>query len=182
MYERELLCSFSAGMHNAKKQKKKKKKKKQLSLIKKYLNHILHTNPRHRKEEPQKITITIQQEDKVKQPALFFPTKMIAKLERTQSNAKQNLEQTVEGCYFSIKCLVLEMILFFFRRKLDILCLTNCDIIMDFVTLKMGVLIYNRASCNFMWILLPHSYGLLWHVCLFRDKKTIVRVSVYYVR
>ena len=65
-----------------------------MSLIKKYLNHTPHTNPRHRKEEPQKITITIQQEDKVKQPALFFQTKMISKLERTQSNAKQNLEQT----------------------------------------------------------------------------------------
>ena len=86
MYVRELLCSFSAGMHSA--------KKKRMSLIRKYLNHTLHTNPRHREEEPQKITITIPQQDKVKEPALIFPTNVIAKLETSQSNAKQNLEQT----------------------------------------------------------------------------------------
>ena len=42
-------------------------------------------------------TITRHQEDKVnmvKQPALSSPIKMIAKLERTQSNTQQNMEQT----------------------------------------------------------------------------------------
>ena len=32
-------------------------------MIRKYHNHTLQTNPRHREEEPQSITVAIHQED-----------------------------------------------------------------------------------------------------------------------
>ena len=53
-------------------------------------NHTLQTNPRKNH-----ITITRHMEDKqCKATSSLIPTKMIAKLERTQSNVLQNIEQT----------------------------------------------------------------------------------------
>ena len=46
-------------------------------------------------EEPQNIHVTRYQEDKQsKATSSLFPIKMIAKLERTQSTAQQNMDQT----------------------------------------------------------------------------------------
>ena len=57
-------------------------------MIRKYHNHTLQTNPRHRGEEPHNNHKTpgIQR----KASSFLFPIKVIAKLERTQSNAKPN--------------------------------------------------------------------------------------------
>ena len=53
-------------------------------------NHILQTNP-----QKNHITITRHMEDKqCKATSSLLPIKMIAKLERTQSNVQQNIEQT----------------------------------------------------------------------------------------
>ena len=55
-------------------------------------NHKLQTSPWHREEEPH--NNQRHQEDKQsKATSPIFPIKMIAKLERTQSNAQQNIEQ-----------------------------------------------------------------------------------------
>ena len=68
-------------------------------MIRKHHNHTLQTNPRHREEELQDTRKT----NKVKPPArslfpssLSLPIKMIAKLERAQSNVQQNMEQNTE--------------------------------------------------------------------------------------
>ena len=62
-------------------------------MIRKYHNHILQTNPRHREEEPQ--NNNNHKEDKPSNAtSSLFPNKMIANLERTQGNTQQNMEQT----------------------------------------------------------------------------------------
>ena len=64
-------------------------------LISKFHNHKLQTNPRHREEEPQNNNKTSRRRSKHgKATSSVFPIKMIAKLERTQSNTQQNMEQT----------------------------------------------------------------------------------------
>ena len=59
-------------------------------MIKKYHNHTLQTNPRHRKEEPQNIysnnTFVWQQKQSNQ---LSLPLQYDLKLERTQCNAYQ---------------------------------------------------------------------------------------------
>ena len=62
-------------------------------------NHTLQTNPRNCEEKALKshrtTTATRHQEDKQrKATSSLFPIKVIAKLERTQSIAQQNIEQT----------------------------------------------------------------------------------------
>ena len=65
-----------------------------MSMIRKYHNHILHTNPRHRKEESQKNTVTKNLKDnKSKATSSLFIVKIIARLERTQRNEYQNKHQ-----------------------------------------------------------------------------------------
>ena len=65
---------------------------KTVSMIMKYHNHKLQTNPWHHEEEPH--TVTRHQEDKQsKATSSLFPIKMIAKLEWTLCNAQQNIEQ-----------------------------------------------------------------------------------------
>ena len=61
---------------------------KKVSMIRKYHNHTLQTNSRHREEKLHDTRKT----NKVKQQTLFL-IKMIAKLERTHSNVQQNMEQ-----------------------------------------------------------------------------------------
>ena len=57
-------------------------------MIRKYHNYKLQTIPWHRYEEPH------NNPDKLsKATSPLFPIKMIAKLEWTQSNAQQNIEQ-----------------------------------------------------------------------------------------
>ena len=69
--------------------------KKQVGMIRKYHNHALQTIPRHHGTSHRTITITRHQEDnQSKATSSLFPIKMIAKLEMTQSNAQQNMEQT----------------------------------------------------------------------------------------
>ena len=52
-----------------------------LSMIRKYQNHTLQTNPRHRKEEPHNITSNkTSGSNQSKATSLFFLIKMIAKL------------------------------------------------------------------------------------------------------
>ena len=58
-----------------------------MSLIRKYNNHKLQTDPWHREEEPHN-----NHETPGKQNSSLFPIEMIAKLEWTQSNAQQNIE------------------------------------------------------------------------------------------
>ena len=60
-------------------------------MIRKYLNHKLQTNPWHPEEEPHNNQKTPGRQSKVTSP--LFPIEMIAKLELTQSNAQQNIEQ-----------------------------------------------------------------------------------------
>ena len=66
---------------------------KKVSMIRKYYNHTLQTNPRHRKEELQD-TRNWQEVKQSKATSSLFPIKMIAKLEITHSNVQQNMEQT----------------------------------------------------------------------------------------
>ena len=67
-------------------------------MIRKYHNHTQQTNPHYQEEEHQNNNnhkITIHQEDtQSKATSSLFPIKMIAKLERTKSNAQQKMEQT----------------------------------------------------------------------------------------
>ena len=65
-------------------------------MIKKYLSHTLQTNPRHREEEPKNINRnnTHQEDKRSKATRSLFLVKMIAKLERTRSNACKNKDQT----------------------------------------------------------------------------------------
>ena len=66
-------------------------KPKIVSMIRKYHNHNMKTNPWRREEEPHNNHET--QERQTKQSNQIFLIEMIAKLEWTQSNAQQNLEQ-----------------------------------------------------------------------------------------
>ena len=59
-------------------------------MIRKYHNHTLQTNPWQREEESQ----TIYSNNKSKATSSLFLFNMIAKLERTQSNAQQNKDKT----------------------------------------------------------------------------------------
>ena len=74
-------------------------------MIRKYHNHTLQTNPWHLEEEPQNIySNKTSGRHKSKAISSLFPLKMIAKLERTQSNAQQNkddpsFEQIVSQIY-----------------------------------------------------------------------------------
>ena len=62
-------------------------------MFRKYHNHKLQTNPWYREEEPH-TTVTRRQEDKLsKATSSLFPIKMTAKLEGTQRNVEQNIEQ-----------------------------------------------------------------------------------------
>ena len=60
-------------------------------MIRKYHSHKLQTNPWHRKEEPHNNHETPGRQSKA--ISSLFPIVMIAKLEWTQSNAQQNIEQ-----------------------------------------------------------------------------------------
>ena len=61
-------------------------------MIRIYHNHKLQTNPWHREEEPHSNHKTL--EDKLSTASSsLFPIKKIAKLEGTQSNVQQNIEQ-----------------------------------------------------------------------------------------
>ena len=62
--------------------------KKHMSMIRKYHNHTLQTNPRHREEAPHKNQKTPGRQTKQKNQ-LSFPIKMFAKLEKTQSNSEK---------------------------------------------------------------------------------------------
>ena len=69
--------------------------KKCVRMIRKYHTHKLQTNPRHREKSHRTISITRHQEvNQSKATSFLFPIKMIAKLERTQSDAQQNKERT----------------------------------------------------------------------------------------
>ena len=57
-------------------------------MIRNFHNHKLQTNPWHRVEEPHNNCKT-----QSKATSFLYPVKMIAKLEWTQSNAQQNIEQ-----------------------------------------------------------------------------------------
>ena len=65
-------------------------------MIRKYHNHALQTNPRHREEEPHNNYKTTGRQ--IKQSNRLSLSHQddwqFAKLERTQSNAQQNMEQT----------------------------------------------------------------------------------------
>ena len=61
-------------------------------MIRKYHNHKLQTNPWNHEDETS--TITRHQEDKQsKATSSLFPVEVIEKLEWTQRNAQQNIEQ-----------------------------------------------------------------------------------------
>ena len=62
-----------------------------VSMIRKYHNHKLQTNPWYREEEPHKNHKTPGRQSKA--ILSLFPIKMIAKLEWTQSNTQPNVEQ-----------------------------------------------------------------------------------------
>ena len=63
-------------------------------MIRKYHNHKLQTNLWYREEEPHNNHETPGRPDKQRKAiGSFFPIEMIAKLEWTQSNAQQNIEQ-----------------------------------------------------------------------------------------
>ena len=63
-------------------------------MIRKYHNHKLQTSPRLREEEQQNTNCHKTSERQFKQSKqLSLPRQMIAKLEGTQSNAKQNKYQ-----------------------------------------------------------------------------------------
>ena len=59
-------------------------------MIRKYHNYTLQTNPWLCEEEPH----NNHNHQESKATDFFFPIKMIEKLERTQSNTQENLEQT----------------------------------------------------------------------------------------
>ena len=63
-----------------------------MSLIRKYHNHKLQTNLWYREEESHNNHETPERQ-KSKATSSLFPIEMIAKLEWTQSNAQQNIEQ-----------------------------------------------------------------------------------------
>ena len=64
-------------------------------MVWKYHNHTLNTDPQHREKSHRTTVFTRRQEDKQsKATSSLFPIKMIAKLEMTQSNTKQNIEQS----------------------------------------------------------------------------------------
>ena len=68
-----------------------------MTVIRKYHNHTLQTNPRHRDEEPQNINshkTTGINLSKATSSLPLFPIKMIAKLEITPSTAHQNRDIT----------------------------------------------------------------------------------------
>ena len=65
-------------------------------MIRKYLNHKLQTNPWHHPGASRGRVTSIMRHKENKQSnatSSLFPIKMIAKLEWTQSNAHQNIEQ-----------------------------------------------------------------------------------------
>ena len=68
--------------------------KKQESMIRKYHNHTLHTNPRHGEEERLNNNRHNTPERQSKVTSSLFPIKLFVKLEKTQSNTQQNMEQT----------------------------------------------------------------------------------------
>ena len=63
-------------------------------MIKKYNNHTQQTNPRHCEEKQQNTNSHKTSGRQSKATSSLFLIKMIAKLERTQSNAYQNKDQT----------------------------------------------------------------------------------------
>ena len=63
-----------------------------MSLIREYHNHKLQTNQWYREEEPHNNHDT-QEDKESKETSSLFPIEMIAKLELTQSNSQQNVEQ-----------------------------------------------------------------------------------------
>ena len=63
-----------------------------VSMIRKYHSHKLQTNTWHREEEPHNNYETTGRQ-KSKATSSLLPIKMIAKLEWTQSNAQENIEQ-----------------------------------------------------------------------------------------
>ena len=62
-------------------------------MVRKYHNDKLQTNPWHREEESHNNKETQGRQAKQSNQLSLFPIKMIAKLEWTQSNAQQNIEQ-----------------------------------------------------------------------------------------
>ena len=64
-----------------------------VSMIRKYHNQKLQTNPWHREEEPHNNHETRKRQTKQSNQLSLFPIKMIAKLEGIQSNVQQNIEQ-----------------------------------------------------------------------------------------
>ena len=63
-------------------------------MFRKYHNHKLQTNPRHHEEVPYNNYETPGRQNKQSKPtSSLFPIKVIAKLEWTQSNAQQHIEQ-----------------------------------------------------------------------------------------
>ena len=64
-------------------------------MIRKYHNHKLQVNPWHREEEPHNNHEAPGRP--TKQSGSLFPIKMIAKLERIQSNAQQNHRTTTDS-------------------------------------------------------------------------------------
>ena len=76
-----------------------------MSIIRKYHNHTLQTNPRQREEEPQNIySNNSSVRNNSEATSFLFLFKMIAKLEWTQSSAQQNKYKhrtpTNNGKYF----------------------------------------------------------------------------------
>ena len=69
--------------------------KKEVSMIRKYHNQTLQINPRHCEEELKDTSSNRghPKDNKSKATSTFFLVKIIAKLERTQSNANQNKDQ-----------------------------------------------------------------------------------------
>ena len=63
-----------------------------MSMIRKYHNHKLQTNGRHREEQPHNNRETPARKQS-KGTSSLIPIEMIAKLYWTQSNAQQNIEQ-----------------------------------------------------------------------------------------
>ena len=61
---------------------------KKVSMIRKYYNHTLQTNPRHREEELQD-TRNWQEDKQSKATSSLFPVKMIVKLEMAHSNVQK---------------------------------------------------------------------------------------------
>ena len=86
-------------------------------MIRKYHNHKLQTNPWHREEEPHNNHETPEEDKQSKATSSLFPVKMVAKLEWTQSNAQQNIEQY---CYTNY-CYVLAIKGDFMSPQMDYL-------------------------------------------------------------